>query len=134
MSSDSSSEGGAPFLGSPCWIQIPATNVSRAKDFYSAVFEWDFTTSGDAEMIRFSNPSYKSLSGGIVKVDEVASGKYMTSPSVYFLVSSIEEGLKRIEKAGGNVVAEKEAVGDHGWTASFKDTEGNVLGIYCLQK
>ena len=85
-------------------------------------------------MIRFSNPDLKSLGGGIVKVDEVVPGKYMANPSVYFYVSSIEEGLKRIEKAGGNVVAGKEAEGEHGWTASFKDTEGNVLGIYCWRK
>ena len=134
MSSDSSSEASVSSLGSPCWIQIPATDVPRAKDFYSAVFEWDFTTAGTVEIIRFSNPALKSLAGGIVKVDEVVPGKYMANPSVYFLVNSIEEGLEKIEKAGGNVVVGKEAEGDHGWTASFKDTEGNVLGIYCLQK
>ena len=104
------------------------------KDFYSAVFEWNFTTSGAGEMIRFSNPALKSLGGGIVKVDEVIPGKYTGIPSVYYWVNSIEEGLERIERAGGIVVAGKEAEGSHGWTASVKDTEGNILGIYCLQK
>ena len=45
-------------------------------------------------------------------------------------VPSIDEYLKKIEAAGGTIVMPKMAVGDMGWTAYFKDTEGNTHGLW----
>ena len=45
-------------------------------------------------------------------------------------VSEIDSSLKSIEKLGGKVVQKKQPVADMGFTAYFKDTEGNVVGLW----
>lgn len=45
-------------------------------------------------------------------------------------VDDIDEALVRIESLGGAVVLAKQAVGDFGHTAYFKDVEGNILGLW----
>jgi predicted enzyme related to lactoylglutathione lyase len=45
-------------------------------------------------------------------------------------VPSIDEDLKKIEKAGGKVVWTKSPVGDFGFYAQVADTEGNVVGLW----
>jgi predicted enzyme related to lactoylglutathione lyase len=41
--------------------------------------------------------------------------------------------LQRIPKAGGTVVKPKFSIGQHGFIALFKDTEGNVVGLHSMK-
>jgi predicted enzyme related to lactoylglutathione lyase len=50
------------------------------------------------------------------------------SPNLVVEVESIEESLKAVNKAGGTTVSDREPVGDMGFAAYFKDTEGNLVG------
>ncbi len=45
-------------------------------------------------------------------------------------VADIEATLKNVEKLGGKTVRKKEPVADMGFTAYFKDTEGNIVGLW----
>jgi hypothetical protein len=62
------------------------------------------------------------IGGGIGK-----RGDALEHPVVTTIVDEITEAVKRIEKNGG-----KTPVGDAsmGWTAYFKDSEGNTVGLY----
>ena len=42
----------------------------------------------------------------------------------------MDDALKRTEKEGGVIIVGKTAFGDRGYTAYFKDTEGNVMGLW----
>jgi len=44
-------------------------------------------------------------------------------------VADFDSSLKSIEKLGGNIVRNKQPVADIGFTAYFKDTEGNIVGL-----
>ena len=44
-------------------------------------------------------------------------------------VDSIDDTLKKVTSAGGQVVTERMAVGDMGFTGYFTDTEGNLIGL-----
>lgn len=52
------------------------------------------------------------------------------APVIVINVPSIDEYLRKIEKAGGKVVISKMKVGDIGLYARFQDTEGNVIGLW----
>lgn len=52
------------------------------------------------------------------------------NPVITIQVDDIDASLKRIEQLGGSVVRKKMAVGDTGFAAYFKDSEGNVLGLW----
>jgi len=45
-------------------------------------------------------------------------------------VESVDTSSARITKVGGVSVAPKMAIPGVGWAAYFKDTEGNVFGIF----
>jgi len=45
-------------------------------------------------------------------------------------VQDIDAALKSIEQHGGKTVQKKQPVADMGFTAYFKDTEGNIVGLW----
>jgi len=52
------------------------------------------------------------------------------SPVIYISVENIDEAAATIEKNGGKVIQPKSPVGNFGFAAYFKDTEGNVVGLW----
>ncbi|KIM99145.1 hypothetical protein OIDMADRAFT_181574 [Oidiodendron maius Zn] len=133
-----------PPFGSPCWVEIPAADVTACKEFYSKLFpSWTWTPSTDRhpedKLALYKFGTADGLGGGIVKVpvECKASGgelKKGVGVTIYHLVESIEETKKRVEELGGVAVTEKEPESDSGWHMHFKDTEGNRFGIYQLKK
>lgn len=66
-----------------------------------------------------------AINGGMAK-----RGGPLKAPVVTIRVEDIDSALKTVKKLGGKVVAAKQSVGDMGFTAYFKDTEGNIVGLY----
>ena len=54
----------------------------------------------------------------------------MTTPVLTLGVDDIDATIVAIEKNGGSAVGEKIAVGDMGFAAYFKDSEGNLMGLW----
>jgi predicted enzyme related to lactoylglutathione lyase len=111
--------------GKICYIQIPALDVGRSAAFYETVFGWNI----------------RRRSGGEVAFDDTVgevSGTWLTGrpPSsepgllVYVMVESVEEILKKISSAGGEVVTPLTPQGEGEAFATFRDLAGNVLGIF----
>jgi uncharacterized protein len=115
-------------------FEIPAANVKRAKEFYTKAFGWqinDFpgmnyamvgTTDSDENGMP-KNPG--AINGGMLKRQ-----KPVSTPVITVDVEDIDASLKEIKKLGGTVSRKKEPVGDMGFAAYFKDTEGNVIGLW----
>ncbi|THC90176.1 hypothetical protein EYZ11_010353 [Aspergillus tanneri] len=89
-----------PPVGSPCWVEIPAQDVDRLKEFYATLFEsWEWrpahgaSTEDQMQIRHYSFAEPKGLSGGIIKVpdgcapSEQAMGSGMT---VYYMVESLQ--------------------------------------------
>jgi predicted enzyme related to lactoylglutathione lyase len=57
-------------------------------------------------------------------------GGPLKSTVVTIMVSDIDKSLAKVEKLGGKTVQKKQPVGDMGFTAYFKDSEGNVVGLF----
>ena len=53
-----------------------------------------------------------------------------TGPNLVLETNQIEESLAAITAAGGTVVRERVPVGDMGFAAYFRDTEGNLVGLW----
>ena len=51
-------------------------------------------------------------------------------PTLYIDVSSIEEALEGVKRAGGKVVTPKTSIPGMGAYARIADTEGNVIGLF----
>ena len=71
-----------------------------------------------------SEPGF--VNGGMLQREgEAASGPVITVD-----VESIDAALEKVEKLGGSTVVGKQAVADMGFAAYFKDSEGNVMGLW----
>jgi predicted enzyme related to lactoylglutathione lyase len=52
------------------------------------------------------------------------------SPNLVIDVENIEDALKAVADAGGSTVSDRQPVGDMGFAAYVKDTEGNLVGLW----
>lgn len=114
-----------------CYVEIPAPDLEKASSFYSAVFDWTVTPSNlnDSPYWEFRSGD-RGMTGGLVQNRPPRAGGAL----FYLNVTDIENTLNHIERAGGTVVRKKfEIGGGHGFSALFKDPNGNELGLFATK-
>lgn len=107
-------------------FDIPIDDPTRAGTFYSSVFGWSITPWGPIPywpMTTGAEPG-PGAEGALAPRDDTPEGVM-----VYVSVDDIVEALTRVTAAGGAVVTERMPVPTIGWTARFRDTEGNLIGL-----
>ena len=113
------------------YFEIPVLDLTRACDFYSAVFETTLTTDNvDGYQMAFFESSDQSFGAtGALVVGDV----YIPSHQgcfLYFGVESIDETVARALEHGGSVLYPKKSNGDLGFVAEIQDTEGNRIALH----
>ena len=118
-------------------FEIPAKDMKRARAFYSKVFGWKssestmdsgetYTSLMTTEIDENNRPkSPGAINGGMVKLR-----KPFTGPVITIVASDIAASLKLVEKNGGKAVVKRTEMGKFGAYAYFRDSEGNLLGLY----
>lgn len=117
-------------------FEIPVDERERAVKFYSSVFEWsiqEMPFQDDVYTFAITTPvdehnMYEekgAINGGLFKRD-----KDLQNPVITIGVPSIDEFVKKIEAAGGKIIVPKGEVPDMGYYAYFRDTEGNIMGMW----
>ena len=119
------------------FFEIPADQPKRAREFYQMTFGWKMneipsmhytqigTVEADMMGVRGTPKEPGAINGGMVE-----RGYPAQSPIIYIRVNSIDEAAVSIEKNGGKILTPKSPVGNFGFAAYFKDTEGNVVGLW----
>ncbi len=116
-------------------FHIPVDDMARAKKFYKNIFGWEINDVGMGMEFQLATttPSDEDgmplepggINGALYKREEPEDGQ-----SVVINVPSIDEYIKKIEKAGGKVIVEKMPVEDFGFYAMIEDTERNAIGLW----
>jgi predicted enzyme related to lactoylglutathione lyase len=119
-------------------FEIPADDLDRAKSFYGKVFGWQIdswpmpgggeytgltTTAVDKQTMTPLEPG--AINGGMMRRDETTP-----SPVITVDVEDINAALAEIEAAGGSTVTPRTAIPGMGAFGYFKDSEGNVMGLW----
>jgi uncharacterized protein len=115
------------------WIEIPVTNMKRAKKFYGELLGVGLNEmpmgSNDYALFELKD---RFNTGCLVKGDG-----YM--PSMQGVVLYLNGGddlssvLARVDKAGGKVLLKKTFLSkEAGHIAYFVDTEGNKIGLHSM--
>jgi uncharacterized protein len=116
-------------------FEIPYDDKEKCREFYEKVFGWEFVDMPEMDYLiaRTVEVDEKqmpkesgAINGGMYKRGEEGA----KSPVIVIDVISVEAHIKKIEGAGGSVVMGKRKVGEMGYYAQVKDTEGNVVGIW----
>jgi|LSQX01.2.fsa_nt_gb predicted enzyme related to lactoylglutathione lyase len=116
-------------------FELPAEDMKRAQEFYSDAFGWTFSAppgmEGQYEMAMTSEtgedmrPTERGRIDGALYSPPDEAGVLITIE-----VESIDEALKRVEEAGGEIVQPKADVMGYGLYARFRDTEGNLMSLW----
>ena len=109
----------------PVHFEIPAEDAKRATKFFSDVFGWTFQEWGESGYHLATTGEGPGINGAVMQRKD---SKQPVLNSIE--VNSIDEYAKKIEANGGTIVVPKTPVGDMGYIGYFKDTEGNIHGLW----
>ncbi len=116
------------------WFEIPVSNLERAKAFYSKVTGYQlkdedmgpnktaiFGYSGHEDM-----HASEAVSGHLYEGKPAAKG---TGNTIHLAVKNVDEAMKRVGPAGGEVVSEIIAI-PAGRFVYCLDLDGNSIGLF----
>ncbi len=117
-------------------FEIPSDDLDRARRFYHRTFGWkmrpmpevDYTIVGTTESADNGRPKHPgAINGGLMRRQSPVK-----APTITILVDDIDRAAHKIEKNGGKMVEPKSPIGDGstGFAAYFRDSEGNVIGLF----
>lgn len=103
------------------YLEFPATDISRTKEFYQNAFGWKFTDYGP-EYTAFSDGDFE---GGFAKAETVKPGGAL----VILYSEKLEASLESVKKNGGEIIKPIfEFPG--GRRFHFTDPSGNELAVW----
>jgi uncharacterized protein len=115
-------------------FEIPADDLARAQDFYKQAFGWNIAPMPDMSYTIVSTTPTNdqgmptdpgAINGGMMQREEPT-----TTPVITIDVDDIDKALEKIGTLGGSTVQAKQPVMDMGFAAYFKDSEGNLMGLW----
>ena len=117
-------------------FEIPVDDMERAQTFYNEAFGWTSLApegmEGEYEMAMTSDtagdmrPSERGrIDGAFYRRERSDEGTMVTIG-----VDSIDDAVKRVVAAGGEIVIEPHKVRDLGFYARFRDSEGNIVSLW----
>ncbi|WP_390886622.1 VOC family protein [Lacinutrix neustonica] len=72
----------------------------------------------------------ENISGALVKMEQIKPG--VGGTIVYLASDDCSVEISRVEKAGGKIIQPRMALGEHGFSALFIDSEGNTVGLHSM--
>ena len=113
---------------------LPFDDATRTRRFYREVFDWQIQhiPEMDYNMVQTgpvsdqgmpTEPGY--IGGGMLERQDP-----VTTPVITLQVPDIDATLMAVKEHGGTPLGEKMAVGEMGFAAYFRDSEGNLMGLW----
>ena len=106
-------------------IDIPVSDLTAAKEFYSGLFGWQIAAPPGFEDYPMWRAPNQVSGGGLAP-----RGDGFTQPRSYVEVDSIDETIAKAVDAGATVAMEKEEITPTSWWAVIVDPDGNHIGLY----
>lgn len=115
------------------WFELYVKDMDRAKRFYEAVFQRELTelppVGTDLKMCVFPwDEGAKGIAGALVLTAQKAPGDGGTV--VYFTCEDCAVEADRARLQGGVVLHPKMSIGNYGFIAIVRDSEGNTIGLH----
>lgn len=119
-------------------FEMPAEDRERMAKFYNSAFGWQMQMLGEEmgnyvlarttdEVDKTGRPKRTGIiNGGFFPKSDDKPAQY---PSVVIAVDDIKESMRKIKKAGGEVIGEPMEIPGFGMYVSFYDTEGNRASL-----
>ena len=120
---------GAQLVNEPgafIWDELSTSDLSKSKDFYSAVFGWGW---GGSEEYTEAQVSGRTIGGVMPRPAEMPS-EVTDHWLVYFGTSDVDQDTKRASDLGATVVVEPTDIPDTGRFSVLLDPEGAAFALF----
>jgi predicted enzyme related to lactoylglutathione lyase len=122
-----------PKQGQICWTELTTHNATKAKEFYSKLFGWNFMENPAEEFKGYN--SFKlgegDEMGGVMQIP--SEGEYAQMPTrwlSYIYVDDIEAKIKEAEGLGAKVKVPVTNVSDFGRFSVLLDPTGAEIAFW----
>jgi predicted enzyme related to lactoylglutathione lyase len=116
--------------GTLTWFDVTVKDLEQARQFYGALFGWEFGPEAEPETGSYTNALLRGRTvAGLAKHDP----RMMPGPpawSVYFATDDADATAEAVKKGGGTIVMEPMDVMEHGRMAVFADPTGAHVGVW----
>ena len=114
------------------WFDIPVTDMARAKQFYSNVFDYKFEDMNmDGMKMSMIVGDENDTCGMLVEGEGYVPSA--TGSIVYFGADDLAPVLAKAVENGSDVYVPKTDIGEgKGFFALLSDSEGNRIGLYSM--
>ena len=114
------------------WFEISVSDLERAKRFYELTLGVTLERSDYARVpcaVFKREGGRDGVGGGLVQDPKRAAGP---GGSLVYLSATgkLDACLDRVKEAGGSVIMPKTDIGEPGFIAILRDTEGNLVGLH----
>ena len=118
------------------WVEIPVTDMERAKAFYEAVFDIKISVHDFEETLMGwmpSVPGQPGSSGALILKPEWYIPNFKEGVLIYFSCDDVQNELDRIVALGARILKPKTKISDEiGYMGLFHDSEGNRIGLHSV--
>jgi predicted enzyme related to lactoylglutathione lyase len=112
------------------YFEIPVLDLDRAIDFYSKVFNIEFSRDviHECEMAFFPFSKGSGITGALAKGEIYKPS--IEGSLIYLSTESVDETMTKVIESGGSELFPKTEVPGGGYSAEFKDCEGNRIALF----
>ncbi|MBD3168870.1 MAG: VOC family protein [candidate division Zixibacteria bacterium] len=112
----------------PVHFEFAVSDPGRASKFWKDVFGWKIEKWDGPEdywLVTTGEKGADGIDGGLMRRREEGEQTVINT----ITVDSVDDYVKKITDAGGEIAVPKMAISGVGWFCYFKDTEGIMSGI-----
>jgi predicted enzyme related to lactoylglutathione lyase len=118
-------------------FEITFDDQQRAKEFYGSVFDWDLDDNDMGNGVVYTTATTVPVGDdrlpkepGAINGGFTSRGPETPNPVITIGVDAIDDTLKKVEAGGGSTITPRTPIPNLGAFAYFKDSEGNVMGLW----
>lgn len=111
-------------------FELPFDDAERANRFYAEVFGWESHKWEGPQEYYLQETGLQEepgIGGALAPRERMAAGG---GTHVVIGVDDLEAYVAKVTAAGCAIVTPRTAIPGVGWFADFRDTEGNVMGMF----
>ena len=112
----------------PAWIDLSSADPESSRKFYAAVFGWQVEVDPDPQYGGYATA--KAGGKDVAGIGPQMSPGMPTAWSLYIGTDDAEALAKKVQDAGGKVVAPPMQVGEQGKMAVFQDPSGAFIAAW----
>jgi uncharacterized protein len=118
----------ATLINRPAWVDLSSSDAQGSRDFYSKLFGWKLEVNPDPQ---YGGYALAKLGGNdVAGIGPAQTPDTPTAWSLYIGTNDVDDLAKRVQAAGGTVIAAPFDVGDQGKMAVFQDPSGAFFSAW----